>query len=398
MRLSGKNILLGITGSISAYKSADLCRLLVKEGATVRVVMTPSATEFISPLTLSTLSKNTVFHTMVSEDETWNNHVELGLWADLLLIAPASANTIAHFATGICESLLDAVYLSARCPVMMAPAMDHDMFLHASTQENLTILKTRGHQLVGPAQGELASGLIGEGRLVEPADIITEVVNFLYADLPLRGKKIIVTAGPTREAIDPVRYISNHSTGKMGIAIAKELVANGADVILVLGPVTIEIPKGVTVIPVSSASEMYKAVMDNFEDAAGAVLTAAVADYTPEVTSSTKIKKSDNDMNLALVKTKDIAASVGQIKKANQFLVGFALETNDEINNAKNKLKSKNLDLIILNSLNDEGAGFGTDTNKITFISNTETTELPLKLKSDLAKDIVNKIKELVHA
>ncbi len=398
MRLSGKNILLGITGSISAYKSADLCRLLVKEGAIVRVVMTPSATEFISPLTLSTLSKNTVFHTMVSEDETWNNHVELGLWADLLLIAPASANTIAHFATGICESLLDAVYLSARCPVMMAPAMDHDMFLHASTQENLTILKTRGHQLVGPAQGELASGLIGEGRLVEPADIITEVVNFLYADLPLRGKKIIVTAGPTREAIDPVRYISNHSTGKMGIAIAKELVANGADVILVLGPVTIEIPKGVTVIPVSSASEMYKAVMDNFEDAAGAVLTAAVADYTPEVTSSTKIKKSDSDMNLALVKTKDIAASVGQIKKANQFLVGFALETNDEINNAKNKLKSKNLDLIILNSLNDEGAGFGTDTNKITFISNTETTELPLKLKSDLAKDIVNKIKELVHA
>ncbi|MEN9331456.1 MAG: hypothetical protein RLZZ94_546 [Bacteroidota bacterium] len=398
MRLSGKNILLGITGSISAYKSADLCRLLVKEGATVRVVMTPSATEFISPLTLSTLSKNTVFHTMVSEDETWNNHVELGLWADLLLIAPASANTIAHFAIGICESLLDAVYLSARCPVMMAPAMDHDMFLHASTQDNLTILKTRGHQIVGPAQGELASGLIGEGRLVEPTDIVTEVVNFLYADLPLRGKKIIVTAGPTREAIDPVRYISNHSTGKMGIAIAKELVANGADVILVLGPVSIDIPRGVSVIPVSSASEMYKAVMDNFEDATGAVLTAAVADYTPEVTSSTKIKKSDSDMNLALVKTKDIAASVGQIKKADQFLVGFALETNDEINNAKNKLKSKNLDLIILNSLNDEGAGFGTDTNKITFISNTETTELPLKLKSDLAKDIVNKIKELVHA
>ncbi|MFN5347382.1 MAG: bifunctional phosphopantothenoylcysteine decarboxylase/phosphopantothenate--cysteine ligase CoaBC [Bacteroidota bacterium] len=398
MRLSGKNILLGITGSISAYKSADLCRLLVKEGATVRVVMTPSATEFISPLTLSTLSKNTVFHTMVSEDETWNNHVELGLWADLLLIAPASANTIAHFATGICESLLDAVYLSARCPVMMAPAMDHDMFLHASTQDNLSVLKTRGHQIVGPAQGELASGLIGEGRLVEPADIVTEVVDFLYADLPLRGKKIIVTAGPTREAIDPVRYISNHSTGKMGIAIANELVANGANVILVLGPVAIDVPRGVSVIPVSSASEMYKSVMDNFEDAAGAVLTAAVADYTPEVTSSRKIKKSDNDMNLALVKTKDIAASVGQIKKADQFLVGFALETNDEINNAKNKLKSKNLDLIILNSLNDEGAGFGTDTNKITFISNTETTELPLKLKSDLAKDIVKKIKELVHA
>jgi phosphopantothenoylcysteine decarboxylase/phosphopantothenate--cysteine ligase len=398
MRLSGKNILLGITGSISAYKSADLCRLLVKEGANVRVVMTPAAIEFISPLTLSTLSKNTVFHTMVSEEETWNNHVELGLWADLLLIAPASANTIAHFATGICESLLDAVYLSARCPVMLAPAMDHDMYLHASTQVNINILKSRGHALVGPAQGELASGLVGEGRLVEPADIVTEVVNFLYADLPLRGKKIIVTAGPTREAIDPVRYISNHSTGKMGIAIAKELASNGADVILVLGPVSIELPTGITVIPVNSASEMYEAVMTNFENASGAILTAAVADYTPEFTSSTKIKKSNNDMNLSLIKTKDIAASLGEIKKDDQFLVGFALETNDEINNAKNKLKSKNLDLIILNSLNDEGAGFATDTNKITFISNTETTELPLKLKTELAKDIVIKIKELVHA
>ncbi len=398
MRLSGKNILLGITGSISAYKSADLCRLLVKEGANVRVVMTPAATEFISPLTLSTLSKNTVFHTMVSEDETWNNHVELGLWADLLLIAPTSANTLAHFAGGICDSLIDAVYLSARCPVMLAPAMDHDMYLHASTQDNISLLKSRGHVIVGPAQGELASGLVGEGRLVEPADILEEVINFLYADLPLRGKKIVVTAGPTREAIDPVRFISNHSTGKMGIAISKELADNGAEVVLVLGPVSIEVPRGITVIPVNSASEMYEATMINFENAAGAILTAAVADYTPEEVSSTKIKKSDSDMNLALIKTKDIAASLGKIKNTNQFLVGFALETNDEINNAKNKLKSKNLDLIILNSLNDEGAGFGTDTNKITFISHTETTELPLKLKTDLAKDIVKKIKEFVHA
>jgi len=398
MRLSGKNILLGITGSISAYKSADLCRLLVKEGAIVRVVMTPAATEFISPLTLSTLLKNPVFHTMVSEDETWNNHVELGLWADILLVAPASANTLAHFAGGICDSLLDAVYLSARCPVMLAPAMDHDMYLHASTQDNLELLKARGHQIVGPAQGELASGLIGEGRLVEPTDIVNEVVNFLYADLPLRGKKIIVTAGPTREAIDPVRFISNHSTGKMGVAIAKELADNGAEVVLILGPVTIDIPRGITVIPITSASEMYEASMSNFENASGAIFTAAVADYAPETISSTKIKKSDSDMNLSLVKTKDIAASLGQIKKANQFLVGFALETNDEINNAKNKLKSKNLDLIILNSLNDEGAGFGTDTNKITFISHTETSELPLKLKTDLAKDIVKKIKEFVHA
>lgn len=398
MRLSGKNILLGITGSISAYKSAELCRLLVKEGATVRVVMTPAATEFISPLTLSTLSKNPVFHTMVSENETWNNHVELGLWADILLVAPVSANTLAHFAGGICDSLLDAVYLSARCPVMLAPAMDHDMYLHASTQDNLELLKARGHQIVGPAQGELASGLIGEGRLVEPADIVNEVVNFLYADLPLRGKKIIVTAGPTREAIDPVRFISNHSTGKMGVAIAKELADNGAEVVLILGPVSIDIPRGINVIPVTSTSEMYEASMTNFENATGAILTAAVADYAPETISSTKIKKSDSDMHLSLVKTKDIAASLGQIKKANQFLVGFALETNDEINNAKNKLKSKNLDLIILNSLNDEGAGFGTDTNKITFISHTETSELPLKLKTDLAKDIVKKIKEFVHA
>jgi len=398
MQLSGKNILLGITGSISAYKAADLCRLLVKEGASVRVVMTPSATEFISPLTLSTLSKNPVFHSMVSEDETWNNHVELGLWADLLVVAPASANTIAHFALGICESILDAVYLSARCPVMVTPAMDHDMFLHESTQKNLKILITRGHKIVGPAQGELASGLIGEGRLVEPIDILKEIRDFLFSDLPFKGQKIIVTAGPTREAIDPVRYISNHSTGKMGIAIAKELANNGADVILVLGPVSIEVPKGITVIPVSSASEMYEAVMKNFENARGAVLTAAVADYSPEVTSSTKIKKSDSEMSLVLIKTNDIARSLGEIKRDDQFLVGFALETNDEINNAKNKLKAKNLDLIILNSLNDEGAGFGTDTNKITFITTSETIELPLKLKTELAKDIVKKIKELVHA
>jgi len=398
MQLSGKNILLGITGSISAYKAADLCRLLVKEGASVRVVMTPSATEFISPLTLSTLSKNPVFHSMVSEDETWNNHVELGLWADLLVVAPASANTIAHFALGICESILDAVYLSARCPVMVTPAMDHDMFLHESTQKNLKILITRGHKIVGPAQGELASGLIGEGRLVEPIDILKEIRDFLFSDLPFKGQKIIVTAGPTREAIDPVRYISNHSTGKMGIAIAKELANNGADVILVLGPVSIEVPRGITVIPVSSASEMYEAVMKNFENARGAVLTAAVADYSPEVTSSTKIKKSDSEMSLVLIKTNDIARSLGEIKRNDQFLVGFALETNDEINNAKNKLKAKNLDLIILNSLNDEGAGFGTDTNKITFITTSETIELPLKLKTELAKDIVKKIKELVHA
>ena len=398
MRLSGRNILLGITGSISAYKAADLCRLLIKEGATVRVVMTPSATNFISPLTLSTLSKNPVFHSMIAQDETWNNHVELGLWADLILVAPASANTISHFANGTCESILDAVYLSARCPVMIAPAMDHDMFLHESTSSNIELLKSRNHILVGPAQGELASGLIGEGRLVEPSEIVESVVNFFYSNLPLRGKKIIVTAGPTQEAIDPVRYISNHSTGKMGVAIAQELSYNGAEVTLILGPVNMEKPKGMNVIPVRSAQEMYEQAMLHINDADAAVLTAAVADYTPEFTSDKKIKKSEGQFELSLVKTKDIAASLGAIKKTSQVLVGFALETNDELNNAKKKLKEKNLDLIILNSLNDEGAGFGTETNKITLISNTETTELPLKLKTELAKDIVKKINELLHA
>ncbi|MFM7015865.1 MAG: bifunctional phosphopantothenoylcysteine decarboxylase/phosphopantothenate--cysteine ligase CoaBC [Bacteroidota bacterium] len=398
MRLSGKNILLGITGSISAYKAADLCRLLVKEGANVRVVMTPSSTEFIRPLTLSTLSKNPVFYTMVSEEETWNNHVEMGLWADLLLIAPASANTIAHIAKGICESLLDAVYLSARCPVMLAPAMDHDMYLHTSTQENIQSLKSRGHQILGPASGELASGLIGEGRLVEPSEIVNEVVGFLYGELPLKGKKIIVTAGPTREAIDPVRYITNHSTGKMGVAIAKELLNNGANVVLILGPVNMDIPRGISVIHVNSAAEMYEQAMVQFKDSVGAVLAAAVADYTPEMTSTTKIKKTEAQFQLTLTKTKDIAASLGEIKQSSQFLVGFALETNDELLNAKKKLKAKNLDLIILNSLNDEGAGFGTDTNKITLITDTEIQELPLNLKTSLAKDIVKKINALVHA
>jgi phosphopantothenoylcysteine decarboxylase/phosphopantothenate--cysteine ligase len=358
--------------------------------------MTPSATNFISPLTLSTLSKNPVFHSMIAKDETWNNHVELGLWADLILVAPASANTISHFANGNCESILDAVYLSARCPVMIAPAMDHDMFLHESTSVNIELLKSRNHILVGPAQGELASGLIGEGRLVEPSEIVESVLNFFYSNLPLRGKKIIVTAGPTQEAIDPVRYISNHSTGKMGVAIAQELSYNGAEVTLILGPVNMEKPKGMNVIPVRSAQEMYEQAMLHINDADAAVLTAAVADYTPEFTSDKKIKKSEGQFELSLVKTKDIAASLGAIKKTSQVLIGFALETNDELNNAKKKLKEKNLDLIILNSLNDEGAGFGTETNKITLISNTETTELPLKLKTELAKDIVKKINELL--
>ncbi len=398
MRLSGKHILLGITGSISAYKAADLCRLLVKEGADVRVIMTPAATGFISPLTLSVLSKNPVGLHMILPDDTWNNHVELGLWADLMIVAPASANTMAHFATGTCESLLDAVYLSARCPVMIAPAMDHDMFLHDATQENLVALRDRGNLIVGPASGELASGLIGEGRLVEPLEIANAIIDFFKKDLPLNGTSFLVTAGPTREPIDPVRFISNHSTGKMGVAIANALFDAGADVTLVAGPLQIDIPKGIKHIPVSTAAEMFEASKSIFNSQTGAVLTAAVADYTPETVATDKVKKKEAQWTLPLVKTVDIAEELGKLKSPKQVLVGFALETSNEIANAQAKLKKKNLDLIVLNSLKDEGAGFGTDTNKITFIGDNLIQEFPLKSKVGVAGDIVAKIIQLLHA
>lgn len=399
MQIAGKNILLGVTGSISAYKSADLCRLLVKNGANVKVIMTNAATDFISPLTLSTLSKNPVGLSLINDDQSWNNHVELGLWADLLVVAPASANTIAHFAAGLCDSLLDAVYLSARCPVMIAPAMDHDMYLHAATQLNLALLMERNNLIVGPANGELASGLVGEGRLEEPQKILETINDFFSMDLPLNGKKILITAGPTREPIDPVRFISNHSTGKMGVAIATKLLKDGAEVHLVCGPIQLKIPNEIHVHQVDSASEMLDVCLNLFPTMDAAILSAAVADYTPTSVASEKVKKKSDEWNLELKKTVDIAAELGKLKAKKQILVGFALETNNELANALDKLKRKNLDFIVLNSLRDEGAGFGTDTNKITILdTNNIQTDFPLKSKTEVANDIVAKLTELLHA
>jgi phosphopantothenoylcysteine decarboxylase / phosphopantothenate---cysteine ligase len=399
MRLSGKRIILGITGSIAAYKSAPLCRLLKGEGADVQVITTKSAEDFVSPLTLSVLSGKPVLSEMISEENTWNNHIDLGLWADLFLVAPLSAHTLSAFATGTCENLLQAVYLSSRCPVFVAPAMDHDMYLHPATKQNLEIIRQRGQTIIGPAHGELASGLIGEGRMEEPEQILEKVVAFFSANKPLAGKSIIVTAGPTREAIDPVRFITNHSSGKMGIAIANSLVEMGAEVKLIAGPVQEKIPSGLNHIPVISADDMLQACVQHFPSADAAIMTAAVADYRPSTFSSKKVKKSDDDLQLPLSKTVDIAATLGKMKTKNQLLVGFALETNDEIANAEKKLVSKNLDFVVLNSLNDQGAGFGTDTNKVTLIfSGNKRIDLPLMPKSKVASNIVESLVNLMHA
>lgn len=399
MRLSGKRIILGITGSIAAYKSAPLCRLLKGEGADVQVITTKSAEDFVSPLTLSVLSGKPVLSEMISDENTWNNHIDLGIWADLFLIAPLSAHTLAAFATGTCENLLQAVYLSARCPVFVAPAMDHDMYLHPATKQNLEIIRQRGQTIIGPAHGELASGLIGEGRMEEPEQILERVVAHFTANKPLVGKSIIVTAGPTQEAIDPVRFITNHSSGKMGIAIANSLVEMGAQVKLIAGPVQEKIPAGLIHIPVISADDMLKACVEHFPSANAAIMTAAVADYRPSTVSEQKVKKSDDELQLPLSKTVDIAATLGKMKSKHQFLVGFALETNDEIANAEKKLKSKNLDFIVLNSLNDKGAGFGTDTNKVTLIFNgNKRIDLPLMSKSKVASNIVESLVNLMHA
>lgn len=399
MRLSGKNVLLGVTGSISAYKAAELCRLLIKEGAHVKIIMTSAAAEFISPLTLSTLSKNKVELHMVNQDHTWNNHVELGLWANLFLIAPASANSIAKMANGISDNLLLTVFLSAKCPIMIAPAMDHDMYLHPATQANLKILSSRNTLIIGPEKGELASGLIGEGRLSEPSHILNEVINFFQFVGKLKGKKILITAGPTREPIDPVRFISNHSSGKMGVALALALSNEGAMVTLVAGPIQLTVPSSIKLIPVETASEMYKQCIQLFPDVDISVMAAAVADYAPSNPSDEKVKKKQEDWNLPMTKTIDILAECGKIKKANQLLIGFALETENELENAKDKLIRKNLDLIVLNSLKDEGAGFAMDTNKITLIDrNNNIKEFPLKNKNDVAIDIVQKIIELSNA
>lgn len=393
--LGGKNILLGVCGSIACYKSALLVRLLVKAGANVKVVMTKDATNFITPLTLSTLSKNPVVtEYFTASTGEWNNHVDLALWADYLVIAPASANTLAKFANGLCDNILTAVYLSAKCPVYIAPAMDLDMWKHPATQGNIQKLVSFGNQLIKPAYGELASGLIGEGRMAEPEEIVNFLSRVSEKNLPLFGKKALVTAGPTYEAIDPVRFIGNHSSGKMGFAIADELASLGAEVILISGHTSEKTTHPfIKRIDVVSAADMLREVNLAFEQSDITIMSAAVADYTPKEVAANKIKKNDDTFSIELVKTQDILAGLGKIKKEHQLLIGFALETNNEVENAFNKLNKKNLDFIVLNSLNDKGAGFKSDTNKITILDKTGDKEsFSLKSKEEVAKDICNKI------
>ena len=390
--LQEKKILLGISGSIAAYKTAILVRLLIKAGAEVKVVMTPAAKEFVSSLTISTLSKNPVL-TDISNDDSWNNHVMLGRWADVMLIAPLSCNSLAKMAHGICDNLLTAIYLSATCPVLVAPAMDEDMWHHPATQNNLQIIKSFGNKIIPVEFGELASGLIGEGRMAEP-EIIVDVLNsFFLSSKELSGKKVLITAGPTHEAIDPVRFISNHSSGKMGVAIANEFQKRGADVTLVLGPSSLTTLPNMKVIKVNSAVEMFEACVSVFDKMDIAVMNAAVADYTPVIVAEEKIKKSTDHFSIEFKKTKDILKHLGSIKKAGQLLVGFALETQDEKKYALKKLAEKNADLIVLNSLNDSGAGFGFDTNKVTiFEKSGKEYHFNTKSKSAVAADIVNTI------
>ena len=400
--LSGKNILLGISAGIAAYKTASLVRLFVKAGANVKVVMTPASKDFITPLTLSTLSKNPVHSSFTSEEDdnaVWNSHVDLGLWADIFLIAPATANTLSKMANGVCDNLLLATYLSAKCPVYYAPAMDLDMYKHPSTQRSFSALKSFGNIMIPAASGELASGLVGEGRMAEPEDIVLFIENDILGKMPLKGKKVLVTAGPTHEAIDPVRFIGNHSSGKMGFEIAKASASLGAEVILISGPTYESVSHSfIKLVPVVSAQEMYEAVHQYFKDVDIAILSAAVADFKPKQVASQKIKKTDNTLTLKLEKTKDILASLGAIK-THQFLVGFALETHDELKNAKGKLKAKNLNLIVLNSLNDTGAGFKTNTNKVTFIDNKgNVSEFQLKTKAKVAKDLLDEIIKQMNA
>jgi phosphopantothenoylcysteine decarboxylase / phosphopantothenate---cysteine ligase len=394
--LSGKNILLGITAGIAAYKTAFLVRLLIKAGANVKVVMTPASKDFVTPLTLSTLSQNPVHSTFYNKDdenEKWNNHVELALWANLMVIAPVTANTMAKMADGTCDNLLLAIYLSAKSKVYFAPAMDLDMYKHQTTKQNIEKLQSFGNILIPPESGELASGLIGEGRMAEPEKIVSFIEKDILSKLPLNGKKILITAGPTYEAIDPVRFIGNHSSGKMGFALADRAADLGADVVLIAGPSNEKInSESIKKIDVVNAESMYKATHQNFNDVDVAIFAAAVADYTPTKVASQKIKKKETTLNIDLKPTKDILASIGEIKE-NQFLVGFALETNDELKNAKSKLKRKNLDLIVLNSLQDKGAGFKSDTNKVTLIDKMNTiTSFELKSKTEVAKDIFNEI------
>lgn len=391
MSLENKKIIIGITGGIAAYKINYLVRDFVKAGAEVRIVMTKRTEDFVSPLTLSTLSRNKVYTDFYDENKTWNNHVELALWADVMLIAPCTANTLAKIANGICDNFLMAVYMSAKCPVIIAPAMDLDMYAHPAVTRNLNIIESFGHKIIPAEYGELASGLIGQGRLAEPETIFRTVGNeFTDTDATFAGKKILITAGPTYENIDPVRFIGNHSSGKMGFDLAKEAAKRGAEVTLISGPSSQKTDdKNIDVYRVTSAQEMFDEVFKHYENTDIAIMSAAVADYTPKVKATEKIKKNEQELTIELIKNKDILRTMGE-KKTHQFLVGFALETQNEEENAKGKLVKKNLDMIVLNSLRDEGAGFANATNKIKIFTPTEEQSFTLKSKEEVARDILN--------
>lgn len=399
--LQGKKIILGVSGSIAAYKAALITRLLVKAGAEVRIVMTEAALGFITPLTLATLSKNPVWSQFEKEsDGEWNNHVELGLWGDVMIIAPATAHTLAKCSQGICDDLLTAVYLSAKCPVFFAPAMDRDMYHHPTTKNNIEELIGFGNYVIDADHGELASGLIGDGRMAEPEKILHSIEQFFQVTGPLLGKKVMITAGPTHESIDPVRFIGNHSSGKMGFALAEAMAHLGAEVTLISGPTkeTTALPN-IKLLPVLSAEEMFEQADSIFPGCDIAIFAAAVADYTPKIKNDKKVKKATSSLNLELIRTKDIAKELGQKKSEDQITIGFALETNDEVDNAFKKLSGKNLDLIVLNSLNDKGAGFKHDTNKVSIIDRNHNLEsFDLKSKKEVAQDIAKKIISLLHA
>ena len=394
MSLQGKKIVLGITGSIAAYKAAVLIRLLIKKGAEVQVVITPAGKEFVTPITLSALtSKPVISEFFAQRDGSWHSHVALGQWADAMLIAPATASSIGKMAHGVADNMLITTYLSMKAPVFVAPAMDLDMFAHPSTTENLDTLRRYGNHIIEPAEGELASHLVGKGRMEEPENIVAYLERYFEQSAELKGKKIVITAGPTYEKIDPVRFIGNYSSGKMGFALAEECASRGAEVTLVAGPVQLKTSHpGIHRIDVESCEEMYNATTAAFRDAHAAILCAAVADCTPETTADKKIKRESDDLILRLKPTHDIAAELGRMKQPHQQLIGFALETNDEVAHAQGKLQRKNLDFIVLNSLRDAGAGFRHDTNKITIISNTDIKEYPLKPKAEVARDIVDEL------
>lgn len=397
--MKGKKIVLGITGSIAAYKAAVLTRLLIKKGAEVQIVITPAGKEFITPITLSALTSKPVISEFFSQrDGTWHSHVDLGLWADAMLIAPATASTIGKMAHGIADNMLITTYLSMKAPVFVAPAMDLDMFAHPATQHNLDILRSYGNHIIEPTAGELASHLVGKGRMEEPENIVAALESFFKKNSSMDGKKILITAGPTYEKIDPVRFIGNYSSGKMGYALAEECAARGAEVTLVSGPVNLSVNHpNINRIDVESAEQMYNACMSHYPTSDAGILCAAVADFTPECVADKKIKREKDDLTLNLKPTHDIAAALGKIKTDSQRLVGFALETNDETAHAQDKLKRKNFDFIVLNSLNDKGAGFRCDTNKITIIDSSKAEEYPLKTKKEVAADIIDKLDSILH-